>query len=248
MKSIGFAAAVPAGVVIAATTLVGTAAQRESASPRPYVTPPAEALKRVEAKNGVVTSANGLASEAGIDMLRAGGNAIDAVVATAFAIGVVEPEMSGLGASGAAVVWLKREGKPRYLDFYAAQPADSWRGHTYPTPAAQPSRQTPAPGQEPGAEVESGGPEHTEPGDLRVAAIPGDVAGLLTLHDQFGKLPREQVMGPAIRLAEEGFPVGQILADFIEGGRSKMKPFPKVYRTVLSGREGARAGRHSPES
>lgn len=227
MRRTGSTAVVLAGAVVAATTFVGAAAQRQSATARPYVTAPAEEAKRVEAKNGVVTSANGRASEAGIEMLRAGGNAIDAVVATAFAVGVVEPEMSGLGASGAAVVWMKREGRPQYLDFYAAQPADSWRGHTFP--AARPARPATAPGQEPGAEAEPGGPDRTEPGDLRVAAIPGDVAGLLTLHEKYGKLPRERVMAPAIRLAEEGFPVGQILADFIEGGRTKMKPFPKAY-------------------
>ncbi len=216
--------------VLAATgamTLTATA-QREGAASASYATPPADQLKRVEAKNGVVTSANGLASEAGLEMLRSGGNAVDAVVATAFAIGVVEPEMSGLGASGAAVVWMKHEGKPVHLDFYAAEPADSWRGHTLPEQrAAQPGGR----GGEPSAAAAEQEPGfvRTQPGDLRVVGIPGDVAGLLTLHEKFGKLPRERVMAPAIKLADEGFPVGQILADFIEGGRAKMKPFPKAY-------------------
>jgi gamma-glutamyltranspeptidase/glutathione hydrolase len=212
-------------IVLATTgamTLTALASQREGTASHPYSTPPADQLKRVEAKNGVVTSANGLASEAGLEMLRNGGNAVDAIVATAFAIGVVEPEMSGLGASGAAVVWIKREGKPVYLDFYAAQPADSWRGHTIPTRAQPPGQpQASAAEQEPGF-------ERTEPGDLRVVGIPGDVAGLLTLLEKFGKLSRDQVMAPAIRLADNGFPVGPILAEFIEGGRAKMKPFPKA--------------------
>ena len=185
---------------------------------------PVYAGKRVEAKNGVVTSANGLASEAGLAMLRAGGNAVDAAVATAFAIGVVEPQMSGLGGSGAAVVWMKRDGKPAYLDFYAAQPADSWRGHTEPAPPPQPAQSGSA--ETPGGQT--GPPARTAPGDLRVVGIPGEVAGLLAMHERYGTLPRAQVMAPAIRLADDGFPVGQILADFIQSGAAKMKPFPEA--------------------
>ncbi len=188
-----------------ATTLAAVATQRPAAG-----TTPADEGKAIEATNGVVTSANALASEAGVEMLRGGGNAVDAVVAAAFAIGVVEPQMSGLGGGGAAIVWMKRDGNPAHLDFYSAQPADSWKGHTEPAPT---------PGQ----------PSARQPGDLRGAAIPGEVPGLLALHEKFGSLSRDRVMAPAIRLAEEGFPIGQILADFIRSGEEKMKPFPKAY-------------------
>ncbi len=218
---------------IGAVAIASLDAQQRLEPARTFGPSPADEQNRVEARNGVVTSANGLASEAGLEMLRAGGNAVDAAVATAFAIGVVEPQMSGLGSSGAAVVWMKKEGKPAYLDFYAAQPADSWRGHTEPAPApgaapaqgrGQQGQPAPVPGQE-----QSGAPGRPVPGDLRVVGIPGGVAGLLTLHEKFGALTREQVLAPAIRLAEGGFPVGQILAEFINTGAAKMKPFPKAY-------------------
>ncbi len=184
-----------------------------------------DADRRVEGTHGVVASANALASEAGIAMLQAGGNAVDAAVATAFAIGVVEPQMSGLGAGGVANVWFQRERQSVYLDFYSAQPVDAWRGRTEPA-AGQPSV-APDPEQAPA------GPPARKPGDLRVVAIPGEVAGLLTLHGKYGKLPLAAVMAPAIRLAEEGFPIGQILAGFIAEGEAKMKPFPESHALMF---------------
>ena len=153
----------------------------------------------------MVTSANAAASDAGIAMMRAGGNAVDAAVATAFALGVVEPQMSGLGGSGAAMVWLADGRQPVYLDFYAAQFAESWRG----SPA-----------------LTRPGGEGQERPDLRSVGIPGSVAGLLTLLERHGTLPRAQVLAPAIALAEDGFPVGKILADFVASNEAKLKPYP----------------------
>jgi gamma-glutamyltranspeptidase / glutathione hydrolase len=221
---------------IAPTKQAVASRQKPAAPGTAFNTPPADEGKRVEAARGMVTSANSLASEAGAEILGAGGNAVDGAVATAFAIGVVEPQMSGLGGSGTAVVWMKRDRKPANLDFYAAQPADSWKGHTTRAAvppsavareaspgAAQPAQQ--ATGQETGEQT---GAAPRPPGDLTVVGIPGNVAGLLALHDKYGTLPRGRVMAPAIRLAEEGFPVGQILAGFIGGGAAKLKPFPKA--------------------
>lgn len=162
-------------------------------------TPAPEAGRRAVGKQGAVSSANPLASEAGLAMLRAGGNAVDAAVATAFAIGVVEPHMSGLGGGGSALIWMKGEGKPEFLDFYAAQYVPSFAGHLGDGPRP----------------------------DLRVVAIPGGVAGLLEMHQRYGKLPLAQVLAPAIELAEKGFPVGQILSAAIASDSTKLFRFPE---------------------
>lgn len=186
----------PAACIAAAAACASAPAPRttSAAAQVTYDVSPADALKRVEARNGAVASANALASDAGVEIMRAGGNAIDAAVATAFAIGVVEPQMSGLGGSGSLLIWLQGEGQPYYLDFYAMQNAASFRGRTG---------------------------DVTGP-DLRIVGIPGQVAGLLAAHNRFGSLPLSQVLAPAIRYAENGFPVGQILAQFIRSDSAKL--------------------------
>jgi gamma-glutamyltranspeptidase/glutathione hydrolase len=154
---------------------------------------------RLVAEHAVVTSANPLASEAGLEVLRKGGNAVDAAVATAFAIGVVEPQMSGLGAGGGMLIWRQADSRVDYLDFYSSQPAAAFRGHT--------------------------GPSVDRERDLRVVAVPGDVAGLLTALERFGRLDRATVMAPAIRLAEQGYPVNQILGQMIASDSAKLNRF-----------------------
>ncbi|MGH7615721.1 MAG: gamma-glutamyltransferase family protein [Gemmatimonadaceae bacterium] len=142
--------------------------------------------KRIVAQHGAVASAHPMASEAGLTVLREGGNAVDAAVATAFAIGVAEPEMSGVGGSGAMLIWHQNESRADFVDFYAAQPIAAFRAaHVTGRDAASP---------------------------LRVVGVPGNVAGLLEAQERFGRLTRAQVMAPAIRLAEEGYPIYPVLA------------------------------------
>jgi gamma-glutamyltranspeptidase/glutathione hydrolase len=157
----------------------------------------------VAAERAAVTSASPYASEAGVEMLRQGGNAVDAAVAAAFAIGVVEPQMSGIGGGGAALLWLQREQRAEYVDFYSSQNLAPFRAAAADTTAGGARRQ-----------------------DLRVVGIPGSVAGLLQLLDRFGTLPRATVMAPAIRLAERGFPVNQVLAGFIRADSAKLHRYP----------------------
>ena len=191
---------------LAATILlvgsVVTACAAPSSAPAIGATLAPDLGKRLVAHHGVVTSAHPQASEAGLEMLRRGGNAIDAAVATAFAVSVGEPQMSGLGGGGSMLIWLQGPRRAEYLDFYAAHRPESWRG------IARTASRT----------------------DLRRVAIPGEVAGLLEAHERFGKLRRADVMAPAIRLAEEGFPVNQILAQMIVADSGKLNRYPESRR------------------
>jgi gamma-glutamyltranspeptidase/glutathione hydrolase len=179
-------------------------------------TPAPETGKRAVAEHAVVTSASPWASEAGLAVLRDGGNAVDAAVATAFALGVAEPQMSGLGGGGSALVWMQADRLVEYLDFYSAQPAAAFR--------------------RPGAAVEPAG------SDLRVVAVPGEVAGLKALHERFGRLPWPRLLVPAIRLAEDGFPVNQILAQMIQDEREKVAAFDASAAHLFPGGEPLPAG------
>jgi gamma-glutamyltranspeptidase / glutathione hydrolase len=161
--------------------------------------------KRAVAPNGVVSSAHPLASAAGVEVLRAGGNAIDAAVAAGFAISVVEPMMSGVGGGGGMLIWLQEEGRAEYVDFYSASPAAAWR------------RPLPDSGR----------------ASLREVAVPGAVAGFLEAHARYGRLPLADVLAPAIRLAEDGFPVYLVMHEAIAANRAKVERFPAAASRFL---------------
>ena len=174
--------------------------------------------KRIVAQHGVVASAHPLASEAGLTVLQQGGNAVDAAVATAFAIGVVEPEMSGLGGSGAMLVWTQAPRRADYVDFYASQPIASFKA------AGAVGRDSTAP--------------------LRVVGVPGLVAGLLAAQERFGRLTRAQVMAPAIHLADEGFPMYPVLRSMIERDTADLRKDSVASALYLSGGRPLGLGEH----
>lgn len=134
---------------------------------------------------GMVVSAEHHATEAGLAMLRAGGNAVDAAVATAFALGVTEPYHSGIGGGGFLLLHLA-SGETIALD--ARETA----------PAAATSDMFVVPGVAPDA---------SRSGPLAVAT-PGLVAGLALALERWGTKPLAEVLAPAIALAEDGFPIG----------------------------------------
>jgi len=134
----------------------------------------------------MVATGHDAASEAGVEMLRAGGNAVDAAVASAFALAVVEPESSGIGGGGFALV--RMNGELVFLDFREVAPAKAARDMY----------------------LKDGAPQALLSRDGALAvAVPGAVAGYLELHRRYGKLPRAKVLAPAIRLAEQGFLVDE---------------------------------------
>jgi gamma-glutamyltranspeptidase/glutathione hydrolase len=130
----------------------------------------------------MVASAHALASQAGLQMLKQGGNAIDAAVAAAFAIGVVEPNDSGIGGEGMIVIYRADTRKAIAIDYRSAAPATASFSSKIPTA-----------------------------GHAGVA-VPGAVAGLSLALQRYGTMKLDQTMAPAIKLAEEGFTVGPTLA------------------------------------
>ena len=154
---------------------------------------------------GMVVSRSSQASAAGLDILRQGGNAIDAAVATGFALAVTYPSAGNLAGGGFAVVHLQdgsvitldhRETAPKsaHRDMYLDDKGEIIRGM---------SRQSRA-----------------------SSGVPGSVAGLLALQERYGTMTRQQVMAPAIHLAEAGFELDHDLADQFNGVSRSMQEFP----------------------
>ena len=149
-------------------------------------TPPLEAagMRPVPAEHGMVVSVSAVASDAGAEIMKAGGNAIDAAVATAFALAVVHPAAGNLGGGGFMLVRMN-DGSAHFIDFRETAPA-----------AATPTLYQDAKGHViPGLSTEG----------YRAAAVPGSVKGLVYAEQHFGKLGLARVMQPAITLARGGY-------------------------------------------
>lgn len=136
-------------------------------------------------EHGVVAADHPAASAAGAEILKQGGNAVDAAVATGFALSVVRPESSGLGGGGFLLFWSAADKKAYAIDYRERAPL-----------AATASMYTEA----------GRGANASQKGGLAVA-VPGHALGLCTALERFGTLPLATVLAPAIRLAQEGVEV-----------------------------------------
>jgi gamma-glutamyltranspeptidase/glutathione hydrolase len=132
----------------------------------------------ITARHAVVTSDEPLASMAGMRILQEGGNAFDAAVATAVAVGVLDPRMSSIGGNGFATIYVGKTHEVRALNFYGSAPqratASLYQGKDY---------------------------SH----GFLSAPVPSCLKGYEALHKAYGKLPWTRVLQPAIELAEDGF-------------------------------------------
>ncbi len=169
---------------------------------------------------GAVASAAADATDAGLEVLRAGGNAADAAVATALALAVVRPRAGNLGGGGFAVTRFGDEVKT--LDFRETAPAEATRD-MYLDKQGEPR---------PGASLI---------GPL-AAGVPGSPAGLYELHKELGRLPWAEVVAPAIRLAREGFIVDRRLALGTEEHADLLGRFPETAAVWLPGGQSPEAG------
>jgi len=177
------------------------------------------------AEHGIVTAMHPLAAAAGLEMLQAGGNAVDAAVATAFAIGVVEPAMSGVGGVAAMVIYSPRTGRTVVVDGSSAAPAAA-REDTFEL----------APEDTVGGMYSwRGTVGDAQNTGYRAPVVPGQPACLLYAHEHYGsgRLSRAQVMAPAIRLAEEGFAVDPYQAQSIAFAQRRLRAFPETMRTFF---------------
>ncbi|MEQ8397408.1 gamma-glutamyltransferase [Thalassobaculum sp.] len=167
----------------------------------------------IRSVKGMVAAAHPLAAAAGAAMLDSGGNAFDAVVATAAALNVAEPYMSGLLGLGMATCWVQSEGRVRTLDF-----------------------QTPVPRRFP---VDTIGKAATTDGPL-AGGTPGSLAGWSTLLETYGRKSLAEAFAPAITLARDGVPISNFYLDMLAAvaNRSMSEEWRRLYAFDGSARAG----------
>ena len=169
---------------------------------RPMVNQPERAPK------AMVTSTHELATRTGLEILRKGGNAVDAAVAVGFALAVVHPEAGNLGGGGYLVVRMS-DGRMKAFDYKETIPA---------------------------ATRLDGFPDSMRPYvGHRTAGVPGTVAGLALAHQRFGRLRWATVIEPARRLAKDGFPSSQRMEIVLRLQVPVMKQFPEAAKLFLHG-------------
>ncbi len=167
--------------------------------------------KPVEAHHGLVVSVSRPASEVGRDILQRGGNAVDAAIATAFALAVTYPAAGNIGGGGFMLVYPGHGQAPLVIEYRETAPAaahramygkdESWYTH-------------------------------------RAVGVPGTVRGMALAHQRFGKLPWKDLLAPAIRLADQGFELDATLASSLNGIVTFSSDFPEL-RRVLGKRNGS---------
>lgn len=161
----------------------------------------------VIAPHGMAATSQPLATQIALDVMKQGGNAIDAAIAANAALGLMEPTGNGMGGDLYAIVWSARDNKLYGLNASGRAP----KGMTL----AQMQ-----------AEVKKLGRTDIPPLGMLPISVPGAVDGWFSLHDKFGKLPMKTIFAPAIQYAEQGFPVSELIAYYWQASVPKLSPQP----------------------
>jgi gamma-glutamyltranspeptidase / glutathione hydrolase len=159
--------------------------------------------------DGIAATAHPLASQAALEIFKKGGNAVDAAVAAAFAIGVVEPDGSGIGGGGGMLIYLNKQKKAFYINYY--QRASS-------------------------KILDVNFNSKIDSKSAKAVLVPGTVAGLTLALEKYGSLPLAAVMAPAIRYAQDGFPIDETLSKIILDNVELLQKYPSTEKLYL--REG----------
>ena len=164
----------------------------------------------VISQNGMVATSHPLATQIGLDILKAGGNAIDAAIAANAALGLMEPTGNGIGGDLFAIVWIENEKKLYGLNASGRSPRNLTLDYFK-------SRKL--------ARIPSYGP-------LPVS-VPGCVDGWFSLHKKFGRKPMIEILMPTIEYAESGFPVTELVAYYMSSASRKFKNYPNFEDTYM---------------
>ena len=170
----------------------------------------------VDAEHAMVASANVLASDVGRDIMKAGGNAVDAAVAVGFALAVVHPEAGNIGGGGFMMIRTKN-GQAYALDYRETAPARATHDMY----------------------LDAGGKSTDQSLNGPLASgVPGSVAGMLEAHRRFGRLPLAKVMNPAIHLAHDGFVVDSTRSRSLAGHARQFQKYSpaSVSQFLVDGR------------
>lgn len=164
----------------------------------------------VTARKGMACTSDPRATQAAIEILKQGGNAIDAAIAANAVLGVVEPMSCGIGGDLYSIVWDAKTEKLYGLNASGRSPSRLTRSVF---------------AEQNLSEIPLYGPLSW--------SVPGCVAGWYDLHTKFGKLPMESILAPAIRLAEEGFAVSTVIAGFWKAAEENLRKHPDSAATFL---------------
>ena len=162
----------------------------------------------VIAENGMVATSHPLATQVGIDILKNGGNAIDAAIAANAAIGLMEPTGNGIGGDLFAIIWIEKDKKLYGLNASGRSPKnltlDYFKNNNF-------------------SEIPAYGP-------LPVS-VPGCVDGWFEMHEKFGSTPMQDILQPAIEYADNGFPVTELVSYYMKKAIKNFDMYPNFKET-----------------
>lgn len=164
----------------------------------------------VIAKNGMACTSQPLATQAALDILKKGGNAIDAAIAADALLGVVEPTGAGIGGDLFAIIWSADKGKLYGLNASGKSPRSLKLEY-----------------------FKSNGYEFIPSYGPLPVSVPGCVDGWFEMHDMFGRMPIKDILQPAINYAREGFPVTEVIAYYIDKGTAILKDYPNIKEVYM---------------
>jgi gamma-glutamyltranspeptidase/glutathione hydrolase len=173
----------------------------------------------VIAPHGMAATSQPLATQIALDVLKAGGSAVDAAIAANAALGLMEPVGCGIGGDLFAIVWDADKGELTGLNASGRSPASLTLAY-----------------------FEEQGMDSIPPLGPLPVSVPGAVDGWFELHGRYGRLPMSEILAPAIRYAREGFPVSELIAYYWQRNAEYLKDFPGFAETFMPDGRAPRKG------